>query len=240
MEQIEEIYNSSRCTYGAPRVHAKLAERGIGCGKKRVARLMRKRRLVGVHSRKRWRRGKPGEAFAPDLVRRNFDPSGPDELWAADVTQFQTAEGWLYMASVLDLWSRRVVGWSMGNSTNTELVSDALVMAARTRRPTSRVVHHSDRGSAYTSLVFSQRITELELEQSLGRTGDCYDNAAVESFFATLKRELEWIHRTKRWRTRLELRTALFDFIEGFYNPERIQARLGYRSPLDFEKEIAS
>jgi transposase InsO family protein len=201
---------------------------------------MREHQLIGAHARRHWRSGRPETALAPDLERRDFNPTGPDQLWAADVTQIRTAEGWLYLAAVLDLWSRRVVGWAMGNAVNAELVSDALVMAFDRRRPDRRVVHHSDRGAVYTSLAFSKRITELELDQSFGKTGDCYDNAAVQSFFATLKRELAWIHATKIWPTRADLRTALFDYIEGFYNPERIQQRLTYRSPLRFEQEAVA
>lgn len=238
---IIEVYTRSRRTYGAPRVHAELGRLGWRCGRKRVARLMRHHQLVGVHARRRWRRGRPDVAAAPDLVERNFNPSGPDRLWAADVTQFRTSEGWVHLAAVIDLWSRRVVGWAMGNTVNAELVSDALVMAFDRRRPDRRVVHHSDRGAVYTSLAFSQRIAQLELDQSFGSTGDCYDNAAVESFFATLKRELAWIHATTRtWPTRAALRTALFDYIEGFYNPQRIQQRLGQRSPIDYEQDSAA
>ena len=222
-------------------MHAELARIGVHCGRKRVARLMREQALVGVHARKRWRRAKPGHTVhAPDLVRRNFNPAGADQLWAADVTQFRTGEGWLYLATVIDLWSRRVVGWSTGTTPNSELVSQALVMAAVRRRPRKRVVHHSDRGAAYTSISFSQRVIELELDQSFGRVGDCYDNAAVESFFATLKRELAWIHHTKTWPDRTELADALIDYIEDFYNPQRIQQRLGYRSPIEFENTVAS
>ena len=220
-------------------MHGELAHAGVHCGRKRVARLMRRSGLVGAHARRKWRKGRPGEASAPDLVNRDFDPSGPDQVWAADVTQFRTGEGWLYLAAVLDLWSRRVLGWSMGTSASAELVTDALVMAATRRRPHHRVVHHSDKGAAYTSLLFSQRVAELELDQSFGTTGDCYDNAAVESFFATLKRELAWIHRTERWAARRGLRSALFDYIEAFYNPKRSQERLGYRSPIDYEEEVA-
>jgi putative transposase len=201
---------------------------------------MRRHQLIGVHARRHWRRGRPDAVVAPDLVRRDFNPSGPDRIWAADVTQFRTGEGWLYLATILDLWSRKIVGWSMGNTVNAELVSDALVMAFDRQRPDQRVVHHSDRGAAYTSLSFSRRIIELELDQSFGRTGDCYDNAAAESFFATLKRELAWIHEKKVWPTRASLRTALFDYIEGFYNPERIQERLDYRSPIRFEQEAVA
>ena len=237
---ITEIHTRSRCTYGAPRVHAELGRLGRRCGRKRVARLMRGQRLVGVHARRRWRRGRPDTASAPDLVRRDFNPAGPDRLWAADVTQFRTGEGWLHLAAVIDLWSRRVVGWAMDVTVNADLVTDALVMAFNRRRPDRRVVHHSDRGAVYTSLAFSQRVAELELDQSFGSTGDCYDNAAVESFFATLKRELAWIHATKTWPTRAALRSALFDYIEGFYNPERIQQRLGHRSPINFEQDSAA
>ena len=221
-------------------MHGELAGAGVRCGRKRVARLMRRSGLVGAHARRKWRKGRPGGASAPDLVNRDFDPSGPDQVWAADVTQVRTGEGWLYLlAAVLDLWSRRVLGWSMGTSASAKLVSDALVMAATRRRPHQRVVHHSDRGAAYTSLLFSQRVAELGLDQSFGTTGDCYDNAAVESFFATLKGELAWIHGTERWPTRGGLRTALFDYIEAFYNPKRAQERLGYRSPIDYEEEVA-
>jgi putative transposase len=237
---IAEIHSRSRRTYGAPRVHAELARLGRSCGRKRVARLMRVEELVGVHARRRWRTGRPDTAPAPDLVSRNFNPTGPDRVWAADVTQFRTGEGWLHLAAVIDLWSRRVVGWSMGAAVNGDLVTDALMMAFHRRRPDRRVVHHSDRGAVYTSLAFSQRVAELELDQSFGSTGDCYDNAAVESFFATLKRELAWIHETRMWATRAALRTALFDYIEGFYNPERIQRRLGQQSPANFEQHSAA
>jgi putative transposase len=237
---IVEIHDRSRRTYGAPRVHAELARLGRRCGRKRVARLMRSQQLVGVHARRRWRRGRPDTALAPDLVQRNFNPTGPDRVWAGDVTQFRTAEGWLHLAAVIDLWSRRVVGWAMDTTVNAELVTDALVMAFQRRRPDRRVVHHSYRGAAYTSLAFSQRVVELVLDQSFGSTGDCYDNAAVESVFATLKRELAWIHATKTWPTRAALRSALFDYIEGFYNPERIQHRLGHQSPINYEQDSAA
>jgi transposase InsO family protein len=199
---------------------------------------MRSQQLVGVHARRRWRHGRPDTAPAPDLVERNFNPTGPDRLWAADVTQFRTGEGWLHLAAVVDLWSRRVVGWAMGTTVNAELVTDALVMAFERRRPDRRVVHHSDRGAAYTSLAFSQRVVELEVDQSLGSTGTA-TTAVVESFFVTLKRELAWIHATKNWPTRTALRSALFDYIEGLYNPERIQHRLGQRSPTNYEQDSA-
>jgi transposase InsO family protein len=237
---ILEVHARSRRTYGAPRVHAELRRLDQHCSRKRVARLMRTSGLVGVHARRRWRRGRPDVAPAPDLVNRDFMPSGPDQVWAADVTQFRTHEGWLHLAAVVDLWSRRIVGWSMSASPNSELVTDALLMAFQRRRPDRRVVHHSDRGAAYTSLAFSQRVSELELDQSFGSTGDCYDNAAVEAFWATLKRELGWIHNTTTWPNRDDLRSALFDYIEGFYNPNRIQRRLGHQSPADYEQHSAA
>jgi putative transposase len=237
---IGEVHERSRRTYGAPRVHAQLRRLDQRCSRKRVARLMRAHGMVGVHARRAWRRGRPEVASAPDLVNRDFAPSGPDQVWAADVAQFRTHEGWLHLAAVIDLWSRRVVGWSMSNSPNSELVTDALLMAFQRRRPDRRVVHHSDRGAAYTSLAFSQRVTELELDQSFGSTGDCYDNAAVEAFWATLKRELGWIHNTTTWPNRADLRSALFDYIEGFYNPKRIQYRLGHQSPADYEQHTAA
>jgi putative transposase len=237
---IVEVHERSRRTYGAPRVHAELRRLDQRCSRKRVARLMRSQGLVGVHARRRWRRGCPDAAPALDLVNRDFTPSGPDQVWAADVTQFRTHEGWLHLAAVIDLWARRVVGWSMSSSPNSELVTDALLMAFERRRPDRRVVHHSDRGAAYTSLAFSRRVAELELDQSFGSTGDCYDNAAVEAFWATLKRELAWIHNMTTWPNRAELRCALFDYIEGFYNPSRIQRRLDHQSPADYEQHSAA
>jgi putative transposase len=237
---IVEIHRRSRRTYGAPRVHAELCRLEWRCSRKRVARLMRTAGLVGVHARRRWRQGRPDVAPAADLVNRDFTPRGPDQVWAADVTQFRTQAGWLHLAGVIDLWSRRVVGWSMSNSPTSELVTDALLMAFERRRPDRRVVHHSDRGAAYTSLAFSVHVAALELDQSFGSTGDCYDNAAVEAFWATLKRELAWIHNTTTWSNRAALRSALFDYIEGFYNPQRIQRRLGHQSPADYEQHSAA
>jgi putative transposase len=232
---IREIHRRSRTTYGAPRVHAELRRLGELCAKKRVARLMAKEGLVGAHARRKWRTGKPDIAPAPDLVKRNFGPPRPDRVWAADVTQFRTEEGWLHFAGVVDLYSRRVVGWSMGTSADADLVIDALVMAFERRRPDKGVIHHSDRGAAYTSLAFGNHAAELGIARSFGSTGDCYDNSAVEAVWSTLKRELAWIHGRRTWPTRALLRSALFDYIEGFYNPERTQRRLGYRSPADFE-----
>jgi putative transposase len=190
-----------------------------------------------VHARRRWRRGRPDTAPAPDLVNRRFDPPGPDRVWAADVTQFRTGQGWLYLAGVIDLYSRRVVGWAMSDRPDTDLVTDALMMAFPRRRPDRRVVHHSDRGAVYTSLAFSHQLTERSLAQSFGSTSDAHDNAAAEAFWATLKRELAWIHQRTTWSTRTELRTAVFDHIEAFYNPERIPRRLGHHNPRRLQED---
>lgn len=234
---VVEVHTRSRRTYGAPRVHAELGRLGHATSRKRVARLMRQQGLVGAHSRRKWRAGKPNTAWAPDLVERDFNPLGRDRLWAADVTQFRTEEGWLHFAGVIDLYSRRVIGWAMGTSPDADLVIDALVMAFERRRPDQRVIHHADRGAAYTSLAFGQQLERLGLAASFGSTGDAYDNAAVESTWSVLKRELAWIHGRQTWPTRDLLRSAVFDYIEGFYNTTRIKQRLGYRSPAEFEQE---
>lgn len=234
---VDEVHQRSRRTYGSPRVHAELGRLGHVTARKRVARLMRERGLVGAHSRRKWRTGKPNTAWAPDLVERDFNPAGRDRLWAADVTQFRTEEGWLHFAGVIDLYSRRVIGWAMGTSPDADLVIDALVMAFERRRPDQRVIHHADRGAAYTSLAFGQQLERLGLAASFGSTGDAYDNAAVESTWSVLKRELAWIHGRQTWHTRDLLRSAIFDYIEGFYNTTRIKQRLGYRSPAEFEHE---
>jgi len=232
---ITEIHRRSRTTYGAPRVHAELRRLGEVCAKKRVARLMAEEGLVGAHARRKWRTGKPDVAPAPDLVRRNFGPPRADRVWGADVTQFRTDEGWLHFAGVVDLYSRRVVGWAMGTSADGDLVIDALMMAFERRRPDQGVIHHSDRGAAYTSLAFGNRAAELGIARSFGSTGDCFDNSAVEAVWSTLKRELAWIHGRRTWPTRDLLRSAIFDYVEGFYNPQRTQKRLGYRSPAEFQ-----
>jgi len=174
-ELIGEIHRRSRTTYGAPRVHAELRRLGEVCAKKRVARLMANEGLVGAHARRKWRTGKPDIAPAPDLVNRNFGTTKADRLWGADVTQFRTEEGWLHFAGVIDLYSRRVVGWAMGTSAAADLVFDALMMAFERRRPYQGVIHHSDRGAAHTSLAFGNRAAELGVTRSFGSTGDCYD-----------------------------------------------------------------
>ena len=234
--QIYAIHERSRGTYGAPRIHAELRAQGVRCGRKRVARLMGQAGLTGAQ-RRRYRgttRQHPDAVAAPDLVQRDFTASQPDQLWVADVTYVATGEGWLYLATVLDAWSRRIVGWAMGETLRTELVVDALNMAVWNRRPAAEVIHHSDRGAQYTSLAFSRRCQEAGVAPSMGSVGDAYDNALAEAFFATLETELLMRHT---FATRGVAGLALFEFIEGFYNSYRRHSALGYLSPAEFERQ---
>ena len=239
-ERIEAIHESSSGVYGAPRVHAELAlGHGVHVGRKRVARLMREAHLAGA-SRCRRRhsapRGNPAPA-APDRVRRVFTATAPDELWVADITYVPTWEGWLFLAVVIDAFSRRCVGWSMRSDLQAELVVDALGMAVTRRRPEPGVVHHSDRGSQYASLAFGATLRDSGVLASMGSRGDAYDNAAAESFMATIKKEL--IYR-QRFKSRNAARLAIFDYIERFYNPIRRHSTLGNISPADYELAAAS
>ena len=235
-DRIEAIHRRSRSTYGRPRVHAELKADGIAISSKRVARLMRERQIQGASRRRttvttvRDRDARP----APDLVDRNFSAEGPDRLWVADITYVPTWSGFLYLAIVLDVYSRRVVGWAMANHMRTALVLDALNMAIFRRRP-QNVVHHSDQGTQYTSIAFSQRCREAGVQPSMGSVGDCYDNAMCESFNATLECELLVQHRFKTHR---EASLAIFDFIEGWYNPHRRHSALGYLSPNEYERRM--
>ena len=233
-DRIVDIHARSRGTYGAPRVHAELLAEGVSVGRKRVARLMRQAHIQGVHRRRKvtTTRRNPEQAAAPDLVRRQFTATRPDQIWTADITYIPTAAGFLYLAVVIDVWSRRVVGWSMRDDMATPLVTDALDMAIGRRRP-ERVIHHSDRGSQYTSAAFGTRCERAGISVSMGRRGDAYDNAVAESFFATLETEL--LDRTS-FPTRNHARAAVFDYIEGFYNPHRRHSAIGYHSPVDYER----
>jgi putative transposase len=233
VEVIRAVYERSRCTYGAPRIEGQLRRAGRCHGRKRIARLMHAHGLVGAHARRRWRRGRPDIAPAPDLLDRDFSAVRPNERWVGDITEFATGDGKLYLAAIVDLFDRSVVGWAMHERATTDLVIDALVMAISRRRPDGDVVHHSDRGTQYTSLRFANHLEDFGIVASFGSTGDAYDNAAMESFWATLKRELAWIHQRHRWPQRGVLRAALFDYIEAFYNRDRHQARLDHRTPAE-------
>ncbi len=237
-EQIKTIHQRSRATYGMPRVRAELAEQGVRVGGKRVARLMRAAGLQGV-SRRKWVSTTVRDANArpaPDLVQRHFSAEGPDALWVADITYIPTWAGFLYLAVVLDAFSRRVVGWAMETHLRAELVLEALEMAYGQRRP-GEVVHHSDQGTQYTSIAFGARCREMGVRPSMGSVGDCFDNAMAESFFATL--ECELLDR-RRFKSQTEAEIAVFDFIEGWYNPQRKHSSLGYVSPVQFEKRHAT
>ena len=234
LKRIRTVHASSRETYGAPRIHAELRARGEKHGRKRIARLMRAAGLAGASRRggsvvttRRDRDARP----APDLVDRNFVAVRPNQLWVADITFVPTASGFLYLAVVLDAWSRKIVGWSMANHLRAELVLEALEMAIGQRRPNS-VIHHSDQGSQSTSLAFGNRCREAGVRPSMGSVGDAYDNAMCESFFATL--ECELLDR-RRFASQAEARMACFSFIEGWYNPVRLHSSLGYRSPMAYE-----
>ncbi len=238
LERMREIYRFSRQSYGRPRMYAELRDEGWPVNHKRVARLMKQDGLVGITRRKKWRttkRDRDGRP-APDLVERNFAPGAPDRLWVADITYIPTWAGFLYLSVVVDAWSRRIVGWSMETHLKTELVLQALNMALWQRRPEA-VIHHSDQGTQYTSIAFGLRCKEAGVRPSMGSVGDCFDNAMCESFFATL--ECELLER-KRFRTQAEAKMAVFDFIEGWYNPHRRHSALGQVSPLNYEKSHAS
>jgi putative transposase len=236
--QIVEIHAMSRGSYGAPRVYSELRlGRGVRCGRKRVARLMRSAGLQGVH-RRRGRRGRAAPPVHDDLVRRRFTADAPDRLWLTDITEHPTREGKVYLAAVLDVYSRRIVGWSIADHLRSELVVDALEMARwRRRPPAGQTVVHSDRGSQYTSWAFGRRLRAAGLLGSMGRVGSPADNAMMESFFGTL--QLELLDR-QRWATRAELGRAIFEWIEGWYNPRRRHTSIGDLSPVDYERRPAT
>ena len=233
--EIRQFHKMSLGTYGAPRIHADFQGEGRQISRKRVARLMKDEGLRGVCRRKfvtttvRDKSQRP----APDLVERDFTADGPDQLWVADITYVPTHSGFLYLAVVLDVWSRRIVGWSMRSTLETQVVLDALDMAMSRRRPDG-VIHHSDQGCQYTSITFGNCAKRHGIRVSMGTVGDCYDNAMCESFFATL--ECELLDRTS-FPNHAKARQEIFEYIEGFYNPRRRHSALGYLSPCDFEAQ---
>ena len=233
-ERIRQIHTWSRQTYGRPRIHAELADEGTRISPKRVARLMRLAGLRGVCRRRKTRTTRRNDdgAVVQDLVARDFTARAPDELWIADITYIPTWAGFLYLAVVIDAWSRRVVGWAMASHLRTEVVLDALNMALAQRHPED-VIHHSDQGCQYTAIAFGQRCKQARVRPSMGSVGDCYDNAMCESFFATLECELL---EQQRFTSQAEARMAVFDFIEGWYNPHRRHQSLGQQSPINFER----
>jgi putative transposase len=235
LERVRQLHLASRRTYGSPRIYRDLRADGVAVGRKRVERLMRQDGLSGTVKRRRGRTtiGLPGVRVADDLVKRDFQPPAPNTLWVADITYLRTWQGWLYLAVVVDCFSRRVVGWALEDNMRAELVVDALEQALHRRRPQRGLVHHSDQGSQYVSLAFGRRCRQAGIEQSMGARRSAYDNAVCESFFKTLKSDL--IDR-RSWPDKAELRTAVFDYIECFYNRQRRHSSLDYLSPTEYER----
>ena len=235
VEEIRKVHEESRRTYGSPRIHASLEKRSISCGHNRVARLMRLNYIVSQRQfrRKRTRATAHGRNLVSNLVNRNFQVKRPNKVWAADITYLWTGSGCLYLAVVMDLYSRKIIGWAMERRMTDDLAIHALDMALGQRKLVDQVIHHSDQGSQYASDSFRSVLQENRLLPSMSRKGNCYDNAVVESFFKTLKTELT---RQMRFKTREEARSALFELIEVFYNRKRLHSTLGYLSPVDYER----
>jgi putative transposase len=233
--KITGIHEESKGTYGSPRVHQALRRQDVTCGRRRVARLMRAAGLEG-RRKKRWRTTTipdPAAERARDLIQRDFAPRpGTDRRYAGDITYIMTREGWAYLATVIDLSSRRVAGWALADHMRTSLVEDALSMAFTQRRPADGVIFHSDRGCQYTSRDYAALARASGVILSVSRKGECWDNAVAESFFATIKRELV---NDRAWPTRAGLHRAIFDYIEGWYNTRRLHSALGYLSPAEYE-----
>lgn len=234
VEHIRKEYKTSRQTYGSPRIWVALLNQGITCGRHRVARLMRRE---GIRPKKRrgWHpvttQRQPGVIPAPNRLDQDFSATLVNTKWVSDFTYIDTAEGWLYLAVVLDLCSRKVVGWAMAEHMNTTLVENALRMALQARQPVAPLLHHSDQGSQYTSAAYQNRLVEAKIQTSMSRVGNCYDNAVAESFFGTLKTECV----TDQFATHALARMAIFEYIEVWYNRQRLHSTLGYLSPVDFE-----
>lgn len=236
--EIRQVHAESLETYGSPRMHKELCERGWPCSRNRIERLMRQYGIRGKCKRRRKVVTTDSQhkfPVAPNLLNQEFQAEAPNRKWLTDITYVSTAEGWLYLACVLDLFSRKIVGWAMDDTMTTSLVTDALDMALQQRQPGLGLLHHSDRGSQYASLAYQERLADHYIQVSMSRTGNCYDNAVMESFWATLKTER--IH-DQTYRTRAEARTDIFLFIEGFYNRRRRHSALGYLSPDQFERNF--
>lgn len=235
LEKIREAFALSRSTYGSVRIQKHFLHAGQVYSRHRVARLMKKAHLVplkAAHWHPQTTRQQPGARTAPNLLNQDFTAVRPNEKWVGDVTYIETAEGWLYLAVIMDLYSRRVVGWAMRERLDTKLVESAWRMAVIHRHPPAQLLHHSDRGSQYTSEVYWNLLQTAQCQISMSRTGNCYDNAAMESFFATLKGECA----NRRFSTRTEARSVIFEYIEVWYNRQRLHSSLGYLSPVQFEQ----
>lgn len=238
LARIREIHAASRETYGSPRVHARLVRDGVQVGEERVARLMRQDGLQG-RVRRRFKAttdSRHAEPVAPNTLNRDFQARSSDSVWCADITAIPTQSGWVYLAAIIDLATRRIVGWSMATHMRTELVEAALLNALSARAPAARLVHHSDRGSQYASRAYRRLLALHGIECSMSRAGDCYDNAVIESFFGTFKQE--WAHH-QRWSGLADARAGTHDYIEVFYNRQRLHSALGYRTPAEADFDVA-
>jgi putative transposase len=235
LEKVRYAFQHSRCTYGSLRIHHYWLRRGYRFSRHRVARLMKAAHLIPVRVTKwhpRTTRQRPGAGIAPNVLNQDFQAAQPNEKWVGDVTYIDTAEGWLYLATLLDLYSRWVVGWAMSEKNDANLVENAWRMAVTNRRPPGQILHHSDRGCQYTSQSYLKLLEHAGCRLSMSRTGNCYDNAVMESFFATLKGECA----VSQFASRAEARSAIFEFIEVWYNRQRLHSSLGFLSPLEFEQ----
>jgi putative transposase len=232
--RIRAAHAASKGRYGSPRVHAELRENGERVGRKRVARLMREGGIAGRMRRRFRATTDSNHAFpiARNVLARDFTAARPNEAWVTDITAVPTREGWLYLAAILDLFSRRVVGWAMSENVDRHLALTALDMALRERRPSKGLIHHSDRGSTYASGDYRAALRARGIACSMSRKGDCWDNAVAESFFGTLKREVEEVDR---FESRLQARIVIKDYIDAFYNVQRRHSTIGYKSPIEFE-----
>jgi putative transposase len=235
-ERIEDAYHQNRGHYGSPRIHAELKAQGIHCGRKRVARLMQEKQLNARKKKRKPRTTNSNHSFpvAPNLLARDFTADAPNKKWMSDFTFIETREGWLFLAGVLDAYSRKIVGWSMSEHHDAELVKDALYMALLQRQPGADLVHHSDRGSEYASTSYQMLLRENTIQVSMSKKGDCYDNAMIESFWATLKEECSG---KTIFSSRNEAKIAIFEYIEVYYNRKRRHSSLGYMSPVHYEKQ---
>lgn len=230
-QEIKCLYEEHRGLYGSPRIHASLKRNGWSCSRKRVAKLMRKEGLRAKMNRGFQNHKKVPERAAPNLLEQNFNSDHPDRIWVSDITYIKTGEGWIYLAAILDLFSRKVVGWAIEDHMRVELVEKALKKAIFRRKPERGLIHHSDRGSQYTSNHFKKICEDQSIILSMN-SGSCYDNAAMESFFHTIKTELIYL---QKFSTKQEAKSLLFEYIEGFYNRKRLHSTLGYQSPEMFE-----
>lgn len=236
LKAIRQVHQASRQTYGSPRIHAQLKREGIQVGKHRIARLMRKHRIVGQRpKRKRPRTTEraPGALSAPNLLAQDFTAKHPNQIWLADITYIDTLEGWLYLAGVLDLYARPIVGWSMAPHLEASLVEQALLMALGRRLPGPGLLHHSDQGSQYTSHLIQSLLTKHKIQVSMSGVGNCYDNAPMESFFGTLKTECA----TMPFASHADARRVIFEYLEVWYNRQRLHSSLNYLPPMEFEHQ---